>query len=44
MAYVFSLFTGMANAKNIMRMSKQFVLFDLLEQNLGFLFKRFNTF
>jgi hypothetical protein len=34
----------MANAKNIMQMSKQFVLFDLLEQNLGFLFKRFNTF
>jgi hypothetical protein len=34
----------LANAKNIMQTSKQFVLFDLLEQNLGFLFNRFNTF
>jgi hypothetical protein len=44
MTYVFLYLPGMVNAKSIMRMSKQFVLSDLLEQSLGFLLKRFNTF
>jgi hypothetical protein len=44
MAYVFLYLPGMVNAKSIMRMSKRFVLSDLLEQSLGFLLKRFNTF